>query len=323
MNGSILTPERKRAIHRRMLLCRMFEDRVNSLFLQGRMPGTIHQAQGQEASAVGVCEALQKGDMLTSTHRPHEHAVARGIPVKLLMAELFAKSTGCCHGKGGSMHMGDADSGMLPAIAIVGGGIPLAAGYALSFKHLKKSAIAACFFGDGAVNEGIFHETVNMAAIWDLPLVLICENNKYGASTLIDTVMKVRTVSERAVAYGIPGKTIDGNDVEAVYEATLVAADRARAGQGPTLLELETYRFAGHSRSDPGHYRSKEEVAEWKKKDPIVRYETKYLAEGILTDEIVASHRASVERELDEAVEFAEASPSPPPEECLSDVYVE
>jgi len=323
MNRSFLTPERKRAVHRRMLLCRMFEDCVNSLFLQGRMPGTIHQAQGQEASAVGVCEALQPGDMLTSTHRPHEHAVARGIPVKLLMAELFAKSTGCCGGKGGSMHMGDADSGMLPAIAIVGGGIPLAAGYALSFKYLKKSALAACFFGDGAVNEGIFHETVNMAAIWNLPLVLICENNKYGASTLIDNVMKVRTVSERAASYGIPGKTLDGNDVEAVYEATLEAADRARAGHGPTLLELETYRFAGHSRSDPGHYRSKEEVAEWKKKDPIVRYEAKYLADGILTDEIVASHKASVERELDEAVQFAEASPSPSPEECLSDVYVE
>jgi pyruvate dehydrogenase E1 component alpha subunit len=306
-----------------MLLCRMFEDRVNSLFLQGRMPGTIHQAQGQEASAVGVCEVLQAGDMLTSTHRPHEHAVARGIPVKLLMAELFAKSTGCCHGKGGSMHMGDAELGMLPAIAIVGGGIPLAAGYALSFKYLKKPNIAACFFGDGAVNEGIFHETVNMAAIWDLPLLLICENNKYGASTLIDSVMKVRTISERAAAYGIPGKTVDGNNVEAVYEATLGAAVRARAGQGPTLLELETYRFAGHSRSDPGHYRPKEEVAEWKKKDPIIQCEARYLAEGIVTNELMAEYKASVEQELDEAVQFAEASASPLPEECLTDVYVE
>ena len=170
-------------MYRKMLLCRMFEDRVNSLFLQGRMPGTIHQAQGQEACAVGVCQALKEGDMLTSTHRPHEHAVARGLPVKSLMAELFAKSTGCCHGKGGSMHMGDADLGMLPAIAIVGGGIPLATGYALSFKYLKKRNIAACFFGDGAVNEGIFHETVNMAAVWDLPVLFLCENNKYGAST--------------------------------------------------------------------------------------------------------------------------------------------
>jgi pyruvate dehydrogenase E1 component alpha subunit len=262
------TKEQKLGMYRKMLLCRMFEDRVNSLFLQGRMPGTIHQAQGQEACAVGVCQVLQEGDMLTSTHRPHEHAVARGLPVKSLMAELFAKSTGCCHGKGGSMHMGNADLGMLPAIAIVGGGIPLATGYALSFKYLKKRNIAACFFGDGAVNEGIFHETVNMAAIWDLPVLFLCENNKYGASTLIDSVMKVKTVSARASAYGIPGETVDGNDVVAVYQATLKAADRAREGYGPALLELETYRFAGHSRSDPGHYRPKEEVTEWKKRIP-------------------------------------------------------
>lgn len=287
------------------------------------MPGTIHQAQGQEACAVGVCEVLREGDMLTSTHRPHEHAVARGIPVKALMAELFAKSTGCCHGKGGSMHMGDAALGMLPAIAIVGGGIPLATGYALSFKYFKKPNIAACFFGDGAVNEGIFHETVNMAAIWELPVVFICENNKYGASTSIHSVMKVETISERAAAYGIPGRTVDGNDVEAVYEAMLQAAERARAGHGPTLLELETYRFAGHSRSDPGGYRSKEEVAEWKKKDPILRFEAKYLAEGLLTGEIITRCKAGIDRELSDAVKFAEASPNPLPEECLADVYSE
>lgn len=310
-------------MYRRMLLCRMFEDRVNALFLQGRMPGTIHQAQGQEACAVGVCEVLQEGDMLTSTHRPHEHAVARGIPVNSLMAELFAKSTGCCRGKGGSMHMGDATLGMLPAIAIVGGGIPLAAGYALSFKYLKRPNIAACFFGDGAVNEGVFHETLNMAAIWELPVLFICENNRYGASTSIHSVMRVLTVSERAVAYGIPGRTVDGNDVEGVYEATLEAAERARSGKGPTLLELETYRFAGHSRSDPGHYRSKEEVAEWKKKDPITRFEDKHQAAGLLTREGIANFRASVEQELNDAVAFAEASPSPLPEECLADVYVE
>lgn len=323
MHRSLLTKEQKLGMYRKMLLCRMFEDRVNSLFLQGRMPGTIHQAQGQEACAVGVCQVLQEGDMLTSTHRPHEHAVARGLPVKSLMAELFAKSTGCCHGKGGSMHMGNADLGMLPAIAIVGGGIPLATGYALSFKYLKKRNIAACFFGDGAVNEGIFHETVNMAAVWDLPVLFLCENNKYGASTLIDSVMKVKTVSARASAYGIPGETIDGNDVVAVYQATLQAADRAREGYGPALLELETYRFAGHSRSDPGHYRPKEEVTEWKKRDPIVRFETEALATGLLTDSAIADHRASVDRELDEAVAFAESSPSPIAEECLTDVYVE
>ena len=323
MTSPLLTKEQKLGMYRKMLLCRMFEDRVNSLFLQGRMPGTIHQAQGQEACAVGVCEALREGDMLTSTHRPHEHAVARGIPVKFLMAELFAKSTGCCHGKGGSMHMGDAELGMLPAIAIVGGGMPLATGYALSFKYLKKPNIAACFFGDGAVNEGIFHETVNMAAIWNLPVLFICENNKYGASTLIDSVMKLKTVSARATAYGIPGNTIDGNDVVSVYETTMAAGELARSGHGPTLLELETYRFAGHSRSDPGHYRPKEEVAEWKTKDPITRFETRYLAEGLLTSEVIDSYRASVELELNDAVEFAESSPSPLPEECLADVYVE
>ena len=318
-----LTKEKKLAIYRSMVLCRMFEERVNSLFLQGRMPGTIHQAQGQEASAVGVCQALQEHDMITSTHRPHEHAVARGIPVKNLMAELFAKKTGCCGGKGGSMHIGDAALGMLPAIAIVGGGIPLATGYALSFQYLKKPNIVSCFFGDGASNIGSFHEAINMAAIWDLPVVFICENNKYGASTAIDQVMKVKRVSDRAAAYGIPGKTVDGNDVEIVYQAMQEAAARAREGKGPTLLELETYRLAGHSRSDPGHYRSKEEVAEWKKRDPIARFETTCLVEGFLTDNLIRTIRSSVEQELNEAVAFAEASPSPLPEECLTDVFVE
>ena len=318
-----LTPEKKLAMYRSMVLCRMFEEQVNSLFLQGKLPGTIHQAQGQEASAVGVCQALEEHDMITSTHRPHEHAVARGIPVKYLMAELFAKKTGCCGGKGGSMHIGDAALGMLPAIAIVGGGIPLAAGYALSFQYLKKPNIVACFFGDGASNIGSFHEAINMAAIWDLPVVFVCENNKYGASTAIDQVMKVKRVSDRAAAYGIPGQTIDGNEVEIVYRAMREAAARAREGKGPTLLELETYRLVGHSRSDPGHYRSKEEVAEWKKRDPIARFEATYLTEGLLTDDLIRTIRLSVEQEFNEAVAFAEASPAPLPEECLTDVFNE
>jgi pyruvate dehydrogenase E1 component alpha subunit len=316
-----LTDAQRAAMFRQMLLCRMFEDRVYYLFLQGRMPGTIHQAQGQEACAVGVCSALREGDMVTSTHRPHEHAVARGIPVRTLMAELFAKTTGCCRGKGGSMHFGDIDRGMLPAIAIVGGGIPLASGYALAMKYRQTGNIVSCFFGDGATNIGAFHEGVNIAAIWDLPVVFICENNLYGASTSIASVTRVPRLSDRASAYGIPGKTVDGNDVEAVYYAMTEAADRARSGAGPTFLELTTYRFCGHSRSDPGHYRPKEEVEHWKARDPLVRYETHCISSGVLTAGQVDEMKRSVEEELDDAVAFAENSPIPEPEECLEDVY--
>lgn len=317
-----LTKDQKLSLYRRMLLCRMFEERVYYLFLEGRLPGTIHQSQGQEASAVGVCSVLRPGDMITSTHRPHSHAIARGVSVRSLMAELFAKETGCCRGKGGSMHVGDRDAGMLPAIAIVGGGIPLASGYALGFKYLKQPNIVACFFGEGATNIGAFHEAVNMAAIWDLPAVFVCENNKYAASTAVEKVMKVKHVSERAQAYGIPGETVDGNDVEVTHQAMHRAAERARAGQGPTLLELETYRFAGHSRSDPGHYRAAEEVAAWKERDPIARYEKQLSREGLLTSEDVAGFKSAIDRELEEAIHVAEQDPSPKPEDCLTDVLV-
>ena len=316
-----LTDRQRLTMFRTMLLCRMFEDRVQYLFLQGKMPGTIHQAQGQEASAVGVCSALGESDVITSTHRPHEHAVARGIPVKSLMAELFAKTTGCCRGKGGSMHVGDLAFGMLPAIAIVGGGIPLAAGYGLAMKQRKTGGIVACFFGDGATNIGSFHEGVNIAAIWDLPVVFVCENNRYGASTAIEKVTRVPRLSDRAVAYGIPGHTVDGNDVEAVHDVMREAGNRARCGGGPTLLEVETYRFAGHSRSDPGHYRPKGEVEDWRRRDPLVRYEAFCLEKGLLAAGEIEQMRKDIDRELDEAVAFAESSPSPLPEDCLRDVY--
>jgi len=321
MTEAEVTPEQKLSMYHRMLLCRRFEERVYFLFLEGRLPGTIHQSQGQEASAVGVCSALGAGDMITSTHRPHSHAIARGVSVRSLMAELFAKETGCCHGKGGSMHVGDAKAGMLPAIAIVGGGIPLAAGYALAFHYLKRPNIVACFFGEGATNIGTFHEAVNMAAIWNLPVVFVCENNKYAASTAVEKVMRVKYVSERAAAYGIPGETVDGNDVELVYQAMMKAGSRARAGDGPTLLELETYRFAGHSRSDPGHYRKPEEVAAWKERDPIARYEARLLAEKVLEPGTMAKIKASIEQELEAAIAQAEQDPSPKPEDCLTDVF--
>lgn len=321
MSKAGLTKQERLQMYRRMMLCRMFEERVYYLFLEGRLPGTIHQSQGQEATAVGVCSALREGDMITSTHRPHSHAIARGVSVNSLMAELFAKETGCCRGKGGSMHVGDREAGMLPAIAIVGGGIPLASGYALAFKSLKQPNIVACFFGEGAANIGTFHEAINMAAIWDLPVVFVCENNKYAASTAVEKAMKIKHVSERAAAYGIPGETVDGNDVELVYGSMTEAAERARAGKGPTLLELETYRFAGHSRSDPGHYRSTAEVAAWKERDPIACYEQKLLQEGLLKSEGVAEVQSGINRELDAAITQAEQDPSPKPEDCLNDVF--
>lgn len=321
MTETNLSTNSKLSIYRRMLLCRMFEERVYYMFLEGRLPGTVHQSAGQEASAVGVCSALREGDVITSTHRPHSHAIARGLPVSSLMAELFAKTTGCCHGKGGSMHLGDLASGMLPAIAIVGGGIPLATGQALAFQYLGKKNIVACFFGDGATNIGTFHEAINMGAIWNLPVVYICENNKYGASTSVDKVMKVKHVADRACAYGIPGETIDGNDVEAVHRAMSKAAERARAGEGPTLLELETYRISGHSRSDPGRYRPQDEVAAWKQRDPVELYEKALIAQGHLRQEEASQIKAEVEQELDEAVNYAEGSPDPAKEECLTDVF--
>lgn len=316
-----ITDRQRIDLFRKMLLCRMFEEKVNYLFLQGKMPGTIHQAQGQEACAVGVCAALRAGDMVTSTHRPHEHAVARGIPVNSLMAELFAKTTGCCKGKGGSMHLGSLEHGMLPAIAIVGGGIPVASGLALAFKYQKKDNVVACFFGDGATSIGSFHEGVNIAAVWNLPVVFVCENNRYGASTAIEKVTKVGRLSEKAIAYGIPGWTVDGNDVEAVFENMSDAAERARKGEGPTLLELETYRFCGHSRTDPGHYRPAVEVQYWKERDPVVRYERFCLKAGLASQTEIVELKKSVEKELDDAVEFAQSSPDPRPEDCLTDVY--
>lgn len=323
MTGEKLNRDRELEAYRRLLLCRLFEDRVYYFFLEGRLPGTVHQSQGQEACAVGVCLALEQEDVITSTHRAHSHAIARGVSVKSLMAELFAKRTGCCCGKGGSMHVGDLAAGMLPAIAIVGGGIPLATGYALALKYLRKRNIVACFFGEGAANTGAFHEGVNMAAVWDLPVVFVCENNKYGASTRVDKVMKVKHVRERAVAYGIPGETVDGNDVRVVYQAMARAAARARNGLGPTLLELETYRIAGHSRSDPGHYRPPEEVAFWKQRDPLIRCERTLLEENLATGEELAQIRSNLEGELEEAVRFAENSPSPLPEECLEHVFAD
>jgi TPP-dependent pyruvate/acetoin dehydrogenase alpha subunit len=310
-------------LYRRMVLIRRFEERVKYLFLEGVMPGTIHQCNGQEACAVGVCAALEPADVITSTHRPHGHALAKGIGVQEAMGELFGRTTGCCKGKGGSMHLGDLAKGVVPAVAIVGGGIPIATGIALAFKMKQEKRVAACFMGDGAVNEGAFHEGVNMGAIWNLPVVYVVENNRYGASTPVSWVMKTKTIAERSAAYGIPGVTIDGNDVLGVYEAAKKAVDRARAGGGPTLLELMTYRITGHSRRDPALYQPEEEKKQAAANEPIGRF-AKYLlgrnyAEQTHLDKIVEE----ADREIEAAVDAAKAAPQPEPEDALQDLFVE
>ena len=306
-------------LYERMVLIREFEDTVKFLFLEGTMPGTIHQCQGQEATAVGVCAALKSDDWVTSTFRGHGHALAKGLTPEELMDELFGAETGCCKGRGGSMHVGNMDKGMVPGIAIVAGGIPLAAGMGLSFKMQNKPQVAACFFGDGAVAEGAFHEGVNMAAIWDLPVLFVCENNLYGASTHVDLVMKNSRISDRAASYGFRGETVDGNDVIAVYEATQKAVEECRSGKGPVLLELLTYRRTGHSRRDPCHYQPKDEREAWAQRDPIERFAE---AIGLTPEEQTVIH-ARVQKVLDDAVEHAKAAPHPKAADLNDFVFAE
>jgi TPP-dependent pyruvate/acetoin dehydrogenase alpha subunit len=265
--------------------------------------------------AAGVCDVLRRDDWITSTHRPHGHALAKGVTARAAMAELYGKATGCCGGKGGSMHLGDPAVGMLPAIAIVGGGNTVVTGLGLAMKLRRTDQVAVCFFGDGATNEGAFHEGINFAAVEQLPIVLVCENNMYGASTPFTRVSLVPDVAERAKAYGIPAQIVDGMDALAVREAASEAVDSARAGKGPTLLECKTYRFTGHSRSDARGYRTREEESEWAERDPLV------LLEAQLPEAEVERAEEEVRAELDDAVEFARSSPFPDARAALEDVY--
>ena len=307
-------------LYRRLVVIRQFEERVKFLFLEGSMPGTIHQCQGQEATAVGVCSAINVDDFITSTFRGHGHALAKGLGVQEMLDELYGASTGCCRGKGGSMHMGNMAKGMVPSIAIVAGGVPLAAGMALAFKMKKTRQVAACFFGDGAVAEGAFHEGVNMAAIWKLPVVFVCENNLYGASTRVDKVMVNTRISDRAAAYGFRGETVDGNDVLAVHEAAKRAVRESREGSGPVLLELLTYRRTGHSRRDPCHYQGKDEREAWFSRDPIERFAAVLLGLGV-ADPALAAIRAEVDAEMTDAISRAQKAPLPTAADLTTDVY--
>jgi pyruvate dehydrogenase E1 component alpha subunit len=305
---------------RKMALIRRFEQKVNELFLRGYIPGTIHLSLGQEAVPVGVTTALREDDVILPTHRGHGHALAKGMPAEALFAELFARRDGCSKGKGGSLHIGDVTRGIMPANPVVGSSVPVAAGIGFSFKYRGQERIAACFFGDGAINTGPLHEGLNLAALWKLPVLYVCENNQYAITTPIQTVT-LRPLSERAEAYGLPAQKVDGNDVVAVYEAACQAVSRVRAGEGPFFLECLTYRQGGHKRDDPGTYRAKEEVEHWLSLDPLPRMRERVVKEGVLSEEQVLELERSVDEEIEAAVQSALASPPPDPASALMDVY--
>ena len=309
-------------MYRRMLEIRHFEEKVYDLYGQNLVPGTIHLYAGQEAVAVGVCANLRREDYITSTHRGHGHCIAKGAHLNKVMAEILGKKTGYCEGKGGSMHIADFSVGTLGATAVVGAGIPIAAGAGLSIKLRKTDQVVVCFFGEGASNQGTFHEGINMAAIWNLPVVFVCENNLYAMGTRQSRVMAIENVADRAAGYGIPGVVVDGNDVMAVYEATHEAVKRARGGGGPTLIECKTYRHKGHSRFDPATYRPKEEVEEWLKRDPIKRFRARLLETKTLTAEEADEIEQEVVAAVEDAVKFALESPYPAPEQALEQVYI-
>ena len=308
-------------LYRQMIRIRKFEEKLYELFMTRIMPGTMHQYDGQEAVAVGVCAHLTREDYVTSTHRGHGHCVAKGANLNAVMAEMFAKSTGCCKGCGGSMHIADFGAGMLGANGIVAGGIPIAVGAGWACKYRQNRNVAVAFFGDGATNEGAFHEAVNLAAIWCLPVVLVCENNIYGFSTHYKRTMLLDDIADRAKGYGIPGVVVDGMDVRTVYGVAGEAIDSARNGAGPTLIECKTYRYRGHSRMENPNYRTKEELEEWKKRDPIKVFPGVLRSEFDVTSEEISEVDKEVDKEIEAAVRFAEQSPDPMPSDYRSYIF--
>lgn len=308
---------------RQMLLIRRFEERASQLRAAGLIPGFLHPCIGQEAVAVGVCAALDPEDVLTSTHRGHGHMLARGADPARMYAELFARVDGYNRGKGGSLHMIDASLGFLGANGIVGGGIPLATGAALQHKRRNDGVLAVSFFGDGATNEGSFHESLNLAALWKLPVVYVCENNLYGEFTRQDRHQMVKDIADRAAAYGMPGVVVDGNDAFAMRSAVQVAASRARSGEGPTLLEAKTYRHRGHFEGDMAQYRPADEVAYWMARDPIELLWQRLVEQAGAGDADREEVREGVEKRLDEAIAWAKERAHPTPPDGIEDVYAE
>ncbi|QAT52224.1 thiamine pyrophosphate-dependent dehydrogenase E1 component subunit alpha [Bacillus licheniformis] len=318
-----LTKEKVVWMYQKMLEIRYFEDQVHQLFAKGILPGFVHLYAGEEAVAAGVCAHLNDEDTITSTHRGHGHCIAKGCDLKGMMAEIYGKSAGLCKGKGGSMHIADFDKGMLGANGIVGGGFPLACGAALTAKYKKTKNVSVCFFGDGANNQGTFHEGINLAAIWKLPVIFVAENNGYGEATPFSYASSCESIADRAAAYGISGVRVDGKDAAAVFQAAGRAIERAKNGEGPTLIECMTYRNYGHFEGDAQRYKTNEEKAvHQEEKDAIAVFKSELLAKGLMSEEEQSRIEKEVEEAVEEAVAFSEKSAYPEETELLTDVYV-
>ncbi len=311
------------SLYATMVRIRTFEKKAEELFLQGKLPGFIHLYIGEEAIAAGAMANLRRDDYITSTHRGHGHMIAKGADIKKMMAELYGKKTGYCKGKGGSMHIADVSIGVLGANGEVAGGLPIAAGAGMAIKLQKKDNVVIAFFGDGASNRGAFHEALNWCSVYKLPVIFLNENNQFASTERVQETTSVANIADRAIGYNIPGVSIDGNDVMAVYETVKAAVERARSGGGPTLIEAKTYRIKGHFVGDPTLYRSKQEVEEHWVNEPIGRFEKRLKELGMLGEEEKKNIWELAKKEVEEAVEFAEESPYPAPEEALTDLFVD
>lgn len=317
-----ISKEKLLQIYERMQLIRQFENKAAALFAEGKLAGFVHLYAGEEAIGVGVCSHLTDADFITSTHRGHGHCIAKGVEVNPMMAELFGKVTGSCKGKGGSMHIADVDKGMLGANGIVGAGGPLACGAGLMAKVKGTDQVTICFFGDGASEQGTMHEAMNMAKIWKLPVVFVCENNGFAESTPASYHCAAKDISDRATAYNMPGFTIDGTDFFAIYEAAGEAVARARRGEGPSLIEAKGFRYYGHFEGDAKRYYTDAMLEDFKKRDPILRFRQRVLDRNLVSAAELDAIDAKVKQVIDDAVMFGEESPFPAPEDCLTDVYV-
>ncbi len=321
-----LEKEKLLEMYEKMVRIRKFEVKVEELHLEGKLPGLKHLYIGEEAVAVGVISALRQDDYIASTHRGHGHCIAKGSDIKKMMAELYGKKTGYCKGKGGSMHISDINLGILGANGIVGANIPIAGGAALSIKLRGTDGVAVSFFGDGGANEGIFHEGINLASAWKLPVIFVCENNQYAISTHQSRVTAISNMGDRASSYGIPKFIVDGMDVLAIHQAASKAVKWAREGKGPSLIECKTYRFKGHYVGEGSRelsYRPEEELEEWEKRCPIEKFKSELIEKNILTCSLAKKINDKIDAEIEEAVKFAEESPYPDPQEALDDLFLE